>query len=290
MAISVIMHDDIFEYLTTYICIYDYDKLRKVSVKFNRAFNIYYKSYEQIMQMIGSDDIIKFIESKIINKYSSDICKSSRVDKSKLFRHWYYDNYIYSVISKHFIKFMALNKEYNIQLNKKLNIGIYIESGIMYIEQLIALLYNSECMNYKNLVNILKRLYELAVNIPIKDVNNIKWICERILDTRIEFSYYNSRFNIPIKTSRFKISYKQTLYQINVSTYIAIVAKSYYTYKTVNYILEPFEFNEVWLTNINNMIDNHKNILETNIQKSRVFPKYYADFILNVLNNCYVGL
>lgn len=276
MATSVIMHDDIFEYLTTHICIYDYDKLRKVSVKFNRIFNLNFKDSSEIIQSIGNDKIIKFIERKVINNYQTSIIKSNVANRYLLFEYWHSECWVslsyeleYSKISKCFMRIINLNN------------GIYIKSGMMYIEYLIALLHNSESMNYKNIVNILESVYNHAEICPLKSVSDIQSVCTSMLNIRIK---YGNRINC-----RFIRSYKNMLYQINVNSYIIIIAKSYYTYISVNYISKPRNF-KVWAASINNMIDKYKNILETNAQISKVFPKYYTKFILKVLNSCYIGL
>jgi len=273
---KAIMHDDIFEYITTHISIYDYDKLRKVSVKFNRVFNLNFKDSSQIIQSIGNDKIIKFIEGKVINNYKSSIIKSKVANRYLLFEYWHEECWVslsyeleYAKVTEHFMRIINLNN------------GIYIKSGMMYIEYLIALLHNSESMDYKNIVNILECVYNHAEICPLKGVTDIKRACTHMYNIRIK---YGNRINC-----RFKKSYKNMLYKINLNAYVVIIAKSYYTYKTVNYKSKPPKFNELWLVEINNIIDTYKDILKTNTQISNVFPKYYIKFVLKILDDCYVG-
>ena len=107
MTTALIIHGDIFEYITNHICFYDYDKLKMVSVKFNYIFNLNSKNYSEMMRIKGCN-IINVIELRVMNKYHTGIhSKRKIIDKSLLYDYWYYNQY--PAISKCFTKIFSLS-------------------------------------------------------------------------------------------------------------------------------------------------------------------------------------
>ena len=158
---NIFSEDDILDYIIDNIQmldfhISDYDKLRKVSVNFNKKFNLRLlyiepKKYNGLMRVGGFTykHVLNIIEKGILHKFC--------LDKKKFI----IDNIIqYSKLHLHLL--------------------IITSKLCIYIEYLIELLYNSCYKKHKNIMKIFNNISQnIAIykysNIP--DILNIVGIC-----------------------------------------------------------------------------------------------------------------
>jgi len=184
---SFISNDDIFEYLIPFIDIKEYDKLKKVSRKFNNIFNlsylIYNKIYHKLICIRGCTqaNILNIMERFILTKYNfkkskhivNDILKSSNT------------TFVNSIIHS---KFSTI------------------------IENLMDLIYNISHKKYKNLLKILNSIY---ANGYTGCSNNFSIICKAL---KVCFNIINNFDQYHVNRSK--------LYRLNISMFIYITIKA----------------------------------------------------------------
>lgn len=256
-ADDIITNNDIFEYITNHIHIDSYDKLRCVSVGFNTVFNLKLKKYAEIINIKGCNKrmILSFIEFDAIRKYKSK--KYKIIDKSRLYKYWYYDKY--HLISKLYNRIIELNHG-------------------KFIEYLIALLYNSEYTNYRNLINIFDNIDRYVSKIHASNVDNVDilWciicICSVITSINSNLKNYDNR-------DKYKLSYKYGMYKLNIGVYHSIILTRLHKFTIANSENErPFHrFNT---EKRNKKLGEYIEI----IQSDKRCPKYYSKRILELLN------
>ena len=129
---SLLLNDDILDYLKCHLDINDYDKMKKVSVKHRYLFDLkpllFNKYYDKLLNIQGSsvEMILKIIDYNVRKKYKF---KKNKTIIKKLLK---YSNYI------------------EISINN---------NNIFIIEYLIDILYNTSKKKYENLKNIIIELY-----------------------------------------------------------------------------------------------------------------------------------
>ena len=255
MCDMVIMDDDVLEYITSHICFYDYDKLKRVSVKFNTIFNLKYKKYAEIMNIKGCDimNIMNVIETRVFNKYHPNKLKS--INKPLLYHCWYKNQY--PIISKYFIRII------------KLNCG-------ECVEYLIALLYNSEYSNHRNIVKIFDNISKNIALCPLNNViNAVIMVCCKILEICSNMSY------------KFTSTYKYRVYNTNICIYISVLIKALHNSIISNNRLN-IECHKAYFSIANLKLDEYKYSIQTDKKFSKIFPKYYLKRILDIIEDSYI--
>ena len=253
---AVVICDDIFEYVANHMSnvhIIEYNKLKAVSVKFNMLFTENYKKYakpEDINKYYNNR--ISVIKSDILDKYGFNKCKD--IDNT-LDCDWYHNRY-HSI--SHHINSIIMNK-----------------CGIC-IEYLIALLYNSQYMKHRNVIEIFRKIAKHIAIYPIDNVslqNNIFdviTLCCKILDLQSK------------RQGIYKSTYKYVVYNTNIFIYISILLKALHN-SSITYNELPSRFNTLLFS-----LDEFKNIIMTNPRYPKIFPKYYLKAILEIIEDSYI--
>ena len=257
MCDMVIMGDDVLEYLTSHICFYDYDKLKMVSVKFNNIFSLKSKNYAEIMNIKGCD-IVNVIETRVFNKYiSNNPNKNKIINKSLLYDYWYYDQY------------PAILKSFNRII--KLKCG-------KCVEYLIALLYNSEYTNHRNVVDIFDNISKYIALYPTNNIIiEVIMVSLKILHIRDNYHY------------KFKSTYKYIIYHTNINIYMSIMIKALYNSIVTNIGVKHCKINQLFSI-ANNNLNEYKYSILTDPRFSKIFPKYYIKCILDIIEDSYICL
>ena len=251
---NIICNIDIFEYITSHINIIDYDKLKKVSVNFKSIFDINSKDYKDLIYIKGCDikTIMSIIEKRAVTKYP--LSKSRIINKSLLHYYWFYSNYDYDSITKYFDKV------------------IMSDCGI-YIEYLMALLYNCEYSKHKNIIDIFDNVSKNLVLFPIITTKMKINIIRLIKSCCIILNLQNKREN------RSKYTNRYIIYNTNICIYITILIKAIqiniYSYET---IIGP-SLENLFLV-ANEKQEYYKNNINDNPRFSKIFPKYYLKYII----------
>jgi hypothetical protein len=252
---AVFTHDDIFEYITNHVSFYDYYKLKGVSLKFNRIFNIKSKKYAEIMNIKDCNimNIMNVIETRVFNKYHPNKFKS--INKTLLYHCWYKNQY--PTISKYFTRIITLN------------------CGEC-VEYLIALLYNSEYSNHRNIVKIFDNIDKNIAICPLNNViNAVIMVCCKILEIRNNTSY------------KFKSTYKYRVYNTNICIYISMLIKALHNSIISNNILNIERYNS-YFSIANMKLNQYKYTIQTDKIFIKIFPKYYLKRILDIIEDSYI--
>jgi hypothetical protein len=263
--------DDILEYISSRVRFYDYHKLKGVSQKFNRIFNINSKKYskkyfESMIIEVCPQDILHNIETRILNKYQYNECRL--ISRFLLCRYGPFRKEDYANVSIHY------------------NLIITLKCG-KFVEYLIELLYNSEYNRHRNIVELFNNISNDITNNSIKNystqdgISEVIKVCSKIR-TIIQRYHYT-----------FSKSYKYKIYNMTINTYIVMLNKALYNSKSLN--------NELNRENIKSLvkpdsIDNYKNHILTILKEKadnntgyvRKIPIYYIKCILNIVENSYI--
>jgi hypothetical protein len=269
--------DDILEYISSRVSFYDYHKLKEVSQKFNRIFNINSKKYsikyyESMIIEVLPQDILDNIETRILNKYQFNECR---------------------LISRFLLRDLEMYKyrspppgeEYcNVSIHY--NLIITLKCG-KFVEYLIELLYNSEYNRHRNIVELFNKISNNITTNSIKNYSTQDGIYE-VIKVCYKIRTILSRFNY-----KFSKSYKYKIYNMNINTYIIMLNKTLYNSKSIN--------SELNRENIKSLVKpdsvyNYKNHIltilkekaENNTGDVRKIPKYYIKCILNIVENSYI--
>ena len=258
---NMIYNIDIFEYITSHINISDYDKLKKVSVNFKSIFDINSKDYKDLICIKGCDikTIMSIIEKRAVNKYP--LSKSRIINKSLLHYYWFYSDYDYDSITKYFDKV------------------IMSDCGI-YIEYLIALLYNCEYSKHKNIIDIFDNVSKNLALFPINTVEMQVNIFRLIKSCCLILNLQNKRERTSIYTNRYTNRY--IIYNTNIGIYITILVKAIQTdINTRGTLIRP-GFKKLFLV-ANEKKEYYKNCINDNPRFSKIFPKYYLKYIIDII-------
>ena len=263
--------DDILEYISSRVRFYDYHKLKGVSQKFNRIFNINSKKYskkyyESMIIEVCPQYILDNIEKRILNKYQFNECKLISTFLLGRYRPFREEEYLY--VSIHY------------------NLIITLKCG-KFVEYLIELLYNSEYNRHRNIVELFDKISNNITNNSIKNYSTQDGISEVI---KVCFKI---RTIIQTYDYKFSKSYKYKIYNMTINTYIFMLNKALYNSKSLN--------NELNRENIKSLVkpesvNNYKNHIltilkekaENNTRYVRKIPIYYIKCILNIVENSYI--
>jgi hypothetical protein len=263
--------DDILEYISSCVRFYDYHKLKGVSQKFNRIFNINSKKYskkyyESMIIEVCPQYILDNIEKRILNKYQFNECKLISTFLLGRYRPFREEEYLY--VSIHY------------------NLIITLKCG-KFVEYLIELLYNSEYNRHRNIVELFDKISNNITNNSIKNYSTQDGIYEVI---KVCFKI---RTIIQKYDYKFSKSYKYKIYNMTINTYIFMLNKALYNSKSLN--------NELNRENIKSLVkpesvNNYKNHIltilkekaENNTRYVRKIPIYYIKSILNIVENSYI--
>jgi hypothetical protein len=260
---SLICNDDIFDYITNHIHIEDYNKLKSVSIRFKSVFNINNKNYSELIPIKGccNKTIMNIIEKRIFNKY---YLTKSNINKSLLHHYWYRTKQCY--MSNIFNNLIASN-------------------CCVYIECLIALLYNSEYTKHRNIIEIFNNILNNIVLYPInnkeKQTNILRLIkaCFIILD----FQKMRERRGDK-KTARYSV------YNINICVYISILVKAIHTSINTYTTLNQSGINRVFII-ANEKLEYYKNTINDNPKYKKIFPIYYLKYIKEeIIDKSYIDV
>jgi hypothetical protein len=257
---SFFAEDDIFEYILNHIHIYQYDKLKQVSTKFNRQFNINRKEFSDVVNAINSIGcdmrfLMKFMEERIIHKYR--LCNIEAIKYTSLYHYMHCDH-------TH-----KLSKSYKRCFNQAI-----ITKNMIYMESLIGLIYCSEYSKrrHKVVIAIFDNMSKHIVSKPINNetsknfIFNLIIVCCDILNV--------------IKTDlRKSIRYKK--YNINICLYVSILAKALHIY------LDSNNCKGIWLS-ANENLDNYKDTLTTKDNYAKIFPPYYLKYVIDMIDKLYI--
>lgn len=250
----MIYHVDIFEYIISHIYINDYDKLKKVSVIFKSIFNINSKNYRELICIKGCNikTIMSIIEKRALNKYP--LSKSCVINKSLLHYYWFYSDYDYDSITRYYDK-------------------VIMDDCGIYIEYLMALLYNCEYSKHKNIIDIFDNVSKNLVLFPIITTKMKINIIRLIKSCCIILNLQNKREN------RSKYTNRYIIYNTNICIYITLLIKAIqiniYVYET---IIGP-SLENLFLV-ANEKQEYYKNNINDNPRFSKIFPKYYLKYII----------
>lgn len=269
--------DDILEYISSRVRFYDYHKLKEVSQKFNRIFNINSKKYsikyyESMIIEVLPQDILDNIETRILNKYKFNECR---------------------LISRFLLRDLKMYKyrspppgEEYCYVSIHYNLIITLKCG-KFVEYLIELLYNSEYNRHRNIVGLFDKISNNITSNSIKNYSTQDGICEVIKVC------YKIRTIIQKYDYKFSKSYKYKIYNMNINTYIIMLNKALYNSKSIN--------SELNRENIKSLVKpdsvyNYKNHILTILNEKAVnntgdvlkIPNYYIKCILNIVENSYI--
>jgi hypothetical protein len=269
--------DDILEYISSRVRFYDYHKLKEVSQKFNRIFNINSKKYsikyyESMIIEVLPQDILDNIETRILNKYQFNECR---------------------LISRFLLRDLEMYKyrspppgEEYCYVSIHYNLIITLKCG-KFVEYLIELLYNSEYNRHRNIVGLFDKISNNITSNSIKNYSTQDGISE-VIKLCYKIRTILSRFNY-----KFSKSYKYKIYNMNINTYIIMLNKALYNSKSIN--------SELNRENIKSLVKpdsvyNYKNHILTILKEKAVnntgdvlkIPKYYIKCILNIVENSYI--
>lgn len=258
---SLFSHNDIFEYLISIIDINEYDKLKKVSTRFNNIFNlrylIYNKIYDKLICINGctQNNILTIMEQCILSKYNFK--KNSRIVE-------------------------------NILKNGNVNIiNISIRSRIpTMIEYLIDLIYNISHKKHRNILKTLNNIYgnssgnsSTSNSMFLKD----KDYTDVVLSIQICFNLYDYFDNYSFKMA--------ILYRLNIGMYIFILIKILSNSFELNYnklITNKCENSLRRLFKIQNKkLDEHKEFIDNPLY-NKLFPKYYKNSIMSLTDKLFI--
>ena len=263
---NIFSEDDIFNYIIDNIHILnfhilDYGKLIKVSVNFNKKFNlrllyIEKKKYNELMLVGGFTykNILNIIEKGILQKY--------RLNKKKFI----IDNIIqYSKSHLHLLIIKIINSKLCI-----------------YIEYLIELLYNSCYKKHKNNIKIFNKISQ---NIYIYNYSNIDDIIN-IVGICFDIFKDIDRYYIKKGTSM--------CYTLNISIFVFILIKGIYNIlknSSKDNIKKEFsiKLNKLFIMQ-NKKLNEYKIDINENTEINRIFSKYYLKYVMISLENFYIDV
>ena len=260
---SFFTEDDIFEYILNHIHIYQYDKLKQVSKKFNSLFNINRKEFSDFINVINSSGcdmsfLMKFIEERIIHKYR--LCNIEDIKYTSLYHYMHCDH-------TH-----ILSKSYKRCFNQAI-----ITKNMVYIESLIGLIYCSEYSKrrHKAVIAIFDNMSKRIVSKPIDNETSRLFILSLI--------FFCCHILNVIKTDlRKSVRYKN--YNTHICLYVSILAKALHIYSDSNNC-KAIRF--IWFS-ANENLDNYKDTLTTKDKYAKIFPPYYLKYVIDMIDKLYI--
>jgi hypothetical protein len=255
MLVNFFENNDIFEYTIPYIDINEYDKLKKVSSRFNNIFNLSYlinnKIYHKLMCINGctQNNIMNIMEKNILSKYNFKKNKSILYD----------------------IKYC----------NATLINSVVHSTYSTIIENIIDLIYNTSHKNYRNLLKILKSVYGDSY-ITVYNNNDCVIITNSL---KLCFNLFDNFDKYSLNTA--------VLYRLNISMYIFIMIKllcnsiNTHIADAITAIEGKKDSLKLLFMMQNSKLDEYKELIY-NTQYTKVFPKYYKRSILELIDKLYI--
>lgn len=251
MTSSLLIDDDILDYLKCHIDFGDYEKMKKVSVKYRKLFDLspllYSKSYDKLLYIKGItvELILKIIDSNIRKKY--------RFKKNK------------QVIKK-LMKYEEL-------------IGIAIYNNCSFvIEYLIDIIYNTSKRKCENIKNTMFDLYENE-NLYYR---NLDMFCSTLTIITKYFKndtdyYYNESLEL--------------LYKLNIGLLLFIIVKKFSLYSYIIANTSQSSVINLFSMQNKKIDEYLANICDEQLYgNEKYFKKYYINTIVYLMKTLYIDI
>ncbi len=251
MTSSLLIDDDILDYLKFHIDFGEYEKMKKVSVKYRKLFDlsplIYSKSYDKLLYIKGItvEFILKIIEGNIRKKY--------RFKKNKQ-------------IIKKLMKYEEL-------------IGIAIYNNCSFvIEYLMDIIYNTSKRKCENIKNTMLDLYENG-NLYYR---NLDMFCSTLTIITKYFKndtdyYYNENLEL--------------LYKLNIGLLLFIIVKKFSLYSHIIANTSQSSVINLFSMQNKKIDEYLANICEEELYSDeKYFKKYYINTIVYIMKTLYIDI
>ena len=251
MTSSLLIDDDILDYLKCHIDFGEYEKMKKVSVKYRKLFDLspllYSKSYDKLLYIKGItvELILKIIEGNIRKKY--------RFKKNKQ-------------IIKKLMKYEEL-------------IGIAIYNNCSFvIEYLIDIIYNTSKRKCENIKNTMLDLYENE-NLYYR---NLDMFCSTLTIITKYFKndtdyYYNESLEL--------------LYKLNIGLLLFIIVKKFSLYSYIIANTSQSSVINLFSMQNKKIDEYLANIRDEQLYgNEKYFKKYYINTIIYLMKTLYIDI
>ena len=251
MTDTQLIDDDILDYLKNHIDFWEYEKMKKVSVKYRKLFDLspllYSKSYDKLLYIKGItvEIILKIIDGNIRNKY--------RFKKNKQ-------------IIKKLMKYEEL-------------IGIAIYNNCSFvIEYLMDIIYNTSKRKCENIKNTMIDLYEKE-NLHYR---NLDMFCSTLTIITKYFKndtdyYYNENLEL--------------LYKLNVGLLLFIIVKKFSLYSYIIANASQSSIINLFSMHNKKIDEYLANICEEELYgDEKYFKKYYINTIVYLMKTLYIDI
>jgi hypothetical protein len=251
---SIFLQEDILDCFKNHVYITDYDKLKKVSSKYRRYFDLKHlidsKKYEDIMVIKGcSIDILAIIITQhIIKKYT---CEENKDITAQIVKH------------KNKFSLSPTNKSHYI------------------LKSLLNLYYNCYNNNYQGIIMCLWVFQDIC-NKKLQP-NNFEYFIQPVLSyvEDIQTEKMSENFDVDIDEYDENVSVKM-LIRMNLYIYLSIIMKRFKIIITDNL---QIKLNALIIDGLNtNLQENVLDYIDFNIN-SLAFPNYYINYVKYVCNN-----
>jgi hypothetical protein len=243
--------DDILDYLKYHIDFGEYEKMKKVSVKYRKLFDLYpllySKSYDKLLYIKGItvELILKIIDSNIRKKYG--------FKKNKQ-------------IIKKLMKYEGL-------------IGIAIYNNCSFvIEYLMDIIYNTSKRKFENIKNTMIDLYEKE-NLYYR---NLDMFCSTLTIITKYFKndtdyYYNENLEL--------------LYKLNIGLLLFIIVKKFSLYSYIIANVSQSSVINLFSMQNKKIDEYLVNICEEELYgDEKYFKKYYINTIVYLMKTLYIDM
>ena len=243
--------DDILDYLKNHIDFREYEKMKKVSVKYRKLFDLspllYSKSYDKLLYIKGItvEIILKIIDGNIRNKY--------RFKKNKQ-------------IIKKLMKYEGL-----------IEIAIYNNCSFV-IEYLMDIIYNTSKRKCENIKNTMIDLYEKE-NLYYR---NLDMFCSTLTIITKYFKndtdyYYNENLEL--------------LYKLNIGLLLFIIVKKFSLYSYIIANTSQSSIINLFSMHNKKINEYLANICEEELYgDEKYFKKYYINTIVYLMKTLYIDI
>jgi len=251
MTDTQLINDDILDYLKNHIDFWEYEKMKKVSIKYRKLFDLspllYSKSYDKLLYIKGItvEIILKIIDGNIRNKY--------RFKKNKQ-------------IIKKLMKYEGL-----------IEIAIYNNCSFV-IEYLMDIIYNTSKRKCENIKNTMIDLYEKE-NLYYR---NLDMFCSTLTIITKYFKndtdyYYNESLEL--------------LYKLNIGLLLFIIVKKFSLYSYIIANTSQSSIINLFSMHNKKINEYLANICEEELYgDEKYFKKYYINTIVYLMKTLYIDI
>jgi len=251
MTDTQLINDDILDYLKNHIDFWEYEKMKKVSIKYRKLFDLspllYSKSYDKLLYIKGItvEIILKIIDGNIRNKY--------RFKKNKQ-------------IIKKLMKYEGL-----------IEIAIYNNCSFV-IEYLMDIIYNTSKRKCENIKNTMIDLYEKE-NLYYR---NLDMFCSTLTIITKYFKndtdyYYNENLEL--------------LYKLNIGLLLFIIVKKFSLYSYIIANTSQSSIINLFSMHNKKINEYLANICEEELYgDEKYFKKYYINTIVYLMKTLYIDI